>query len=331
MGYALALEAGAPLVDMEFISFEPTVAIAPSAIAEMEVPTMAFSEGARLLNGRGEPFMTTMPPPSKDVMSRAMLREVAEGRGTPHGGIYYDLREMAPEVATSYMQIRRVLKALNVPPADARIEVAPTQHYVMGGVRTDENGATGVPGLFAVGEAAGGAHGAHRLATCGGTEVIAMGAIAGECAARYALGKSATSMGAALQPGHDLLEEAMDAADTARIGKIRLALEQGCGALRDRARLQQAVAALDGIREDLQCRGRLKTFSGRAVLVGSTIALSALRRTESRGDHFRTDFPFRDDRRWIGNLDVALRSEGAGLDLSFRQAGIATRVTRSMP
>ena len=99
MGYALALEAGAPLVDMEFVSFEPTVAVGPPSIAEMEVPTMAFSEGARLLNGRGEPFMTTMPPPSKDVMSRAMLREIVEGRGTPYGGVYYDLREMPPETA----------------------------------------------------------------------------------------------------------------------------------------------------------------------------------------------------------------------------------------
>jgi succinate dehydrogenase/fumarate reductase flavoprotein subunit len=331
MGYALALEAGAPLVDMEFVSFEPTVAVGPPSIAEMEVPTMAFSEGARLLNGRGDPFMTTMPPPSKDVMSRAMLREIIEGRGTPYGGVYYDLREMAPETAMSYTQIRRVLKALNVPPGAARIEVAPTQHYVMGGVRTDESAATDVPGLFAVGEVAGGAHGAHRLATCGGTEVIAMGAIAGECAARYAAGKSTKAEGAGLAQAHDLLEDAMDAADAARLGQIRSALEEGCGALRDRERLERAAAVLGRIREDLQRRGRMKTFAGRAVLVGSAVALSALRRTESRGDHFRTDFPYRDDCRWLGNLDVTLRPDAAGLDLSFRQAGIAAREAAPHP
>jgi succinate dehydrogenase/fumarate reductase flavoprotein subunit len=325
MGYALALEAGAPLVDMEFISFEPTVAVGPPSIAEMEVPTMAFSDGARLLNGRGEPFMTTLPPPSKDVMSRAMLREIVEGRGTPSGGVYYDLREMAPETAMSYTQIRRVLKALNVPAREARIEVAPTQHYVMGGVRTDENAATDVPGLFAVGEAAGGAHGAHRLATCGGTEVIATGAIAGECAARYALGRVMKATGFPLQPAPELLDDTMDSADAARVGEIRIALEEGCGVLRNRARLERTVAVLDGIREDLRREGRMRTFAGRATLVGSAIALSALRRTESRGDHFRTDHPFRDDRRWLGNLVAASGRDGAGIALAFAPAGIGVR------
>jgi succinate dehydrogenase/fumarate reductase flavoprotein subunit len=269
--------------------------------------------------------MTTLPPPSKDIMSRAMLREIGEGRGTPHGGVYYDLREMAPEAATSYTQIRRVLKALNVPPREARIEVAPTQHYVMGGVRTDENAATEVPGLFAVGEAAGGAHGAHRLATCGGTEVIATGAIAGECAARYALGRVTKAAGFPLRPAPELLDDSMDSADAARVGEIRMALEQGCGVLRDRERLERAVAVLDGIREDLQREGRMRTFAGRATLVGSAIALSALRRTESRGDHFRTDHPFRDDRRWLGNLVAATGRDGTGIALAFAPAGIGVR------
>jgi succinate dehydrogenase/fumarate reductase flavoprotein subunit len=225
----------------------------------------------------------------------------------------------------SYTQIRRVLKALNVPPAEARIEVAPTQHYVMGGVRTNENAATDVPGLFAVGEVAGGAHGAHRLATCGGTEVIAMGAIAGECAARYAHDRAPKPGGGSAQPTTEMLEEPMDPADAARVGEIRTALELGCGVLRDRERLQQTIVTLDAIREDLRRRGRMKAFAGRAALIGSAIALSALRRAESRGDHFRTDFPFRDDRHWLGNVDVTLRPDGAGLDLSFRQAGIAAR------
>jgi succinate dehydrogenase/fumarate reductase flavoprotein subunit len=331
MGYALALEAGATLVDMEFVSFEPTVAVGPSSIAEMEVPTMAFSEGARLLNGRGEPFMTTMPPPSKDVMSRAMLREIVEGRGTPYGGVYYDLREMAPDTAMSYTQIRRVLKALNLPPNEARIEVAPTQHYVMGGVRTDENAGTDVPGLFAVGEVAGGAHGAHRLATCGGTEVIAMGAIAGQCAARYTRDRAVKLGDSQLQPATEFLEETMDAADTKRVGEIRTTLEQGCGVLRDRERLEHTVAALDAIREHLKDHGQMKTFAGRAALVASAIARSALLRTESRGDHFRNDHPRRDDRRWLGNLVTALGSDKATLDSTFHQAGIAARAKMSMP
>jgi succinate dehydrogenase/fumarate reductase flavoprotein subunit len=262
-------------------------------------------------------------------MSRAMLREIVEGRGTPHGGVYYDLREMPPETATSYTQIRRVLKALNVAPADARIEVAPTQHYVMGGVRTDENAVTDVPGLFAVGEVAGGAHGAHRLATCGGTEAIAMGAIAGESAARYALGRPMKATGFTLQATAELLEETMRSADTAHLGEIRRALEEGCGALRDRERLEKTIAVLGRIREDLQRQGRMKTFAGRAVLVGSAVALSALRRTESRGDHFRTDYPTRDDRRWLGNLVATLSRDQAAVALAFERAG--SRVRESGP
>jgi succinate dehydrogenase/fumarate reductase flavoprotein subunit len=324
-GYAIALEAGASLVDMEFVSFEPTVAIAPASIAEMELPTMAFSEGARLLNGRGEPFLTTMPPPSKDVMSRAMVREIHESRGTANGGVYYDLQHMRPETALSYSQIRRVLKALGQTPGEARIEVAPTQHYLMGGVRTDDNAATDVPGLFAVGEVAGGAHGAHRLATCGGTEAIAMGAIAGESAARYAHDHAVKAEFGAPQPRPELLPEPVTPPDTARLRDIRAALEEGCGVLREHGGLQRTIAALDAIQAQMRWESRMKTFVGRGLRVASAIALSADRRTESRGDHFRTDFPFRDDRRWLGNLIVAIGGDQDAIALAFEAAGISAR------
>jgi succinate dehydrogenase/fumarate reductase flavoprotein subunit len=254
-----------------------------------------------------------------------MIREIQEGRGTANGGVYYDLQNMRPETALSYSQIRRVLKALGQTPAEARIEVAPTQHYVMGGVRTDESAATDVPGLFAVGEVAGGTHGAHRLATCGGTEVIAMGAIAGESAARYAHGRVPNAGGGAVQPRPELLPETLEAADPARLHDIRTALEETCGVLREHGRLHRTLAALDTILEQVYREGRAKTFVGRSLLVASTVALSAHRRTESRGDHFRTDFPFRDDRRWLGNLVATLAQDHASIALAFEPAGISTR------
>ena len=324
IGYALALEAGAPLVDMEFVSYEPTVAVWPEKIAGMEVPTMAFSDGVRLLNGRGEEFLRTAPPPSKDVMSRAMLREVREGRGTERGTIYYDLREMAPETAMSYSQIRRVLKALDVSPEVAQVEVMPTQHFLMGGVATDECGAAQIPGLYAAGEVAGGAHGAHRLATCGGTEVIAMGAIAGESAAQYACGGRGVASGkqAVLRP--ELLETGMDAGARARLARIRAALEQGCGALRDAQGLQASLSELNNLRDELRRQGCLQTFVGRAVLVATAIAASALARTESRGDHFRTDYPRRDDRCWLANIRASRGADGAEVVLS--RAGVGDRM-----
>ena len=331
IGYALALEAGAPLLDMEFVSYEPTVAVAPEKIAGMELPTMAFPEGARLINGQGEEFLRTAPPPSKDVMSRAMLREVREGRGTQHGAIYYDLREMSPEAAMGYSQIRRVLKALDVSSRMAQIEVMPTQHFLMGGVATDEGGAAEIAGLYAAGEVAGGAHGAHRLATCGGTEVIAMGAISGESAAR-SVGSRKRSPGkrrAVARP--ELLHASMDATDQVRFARIKASLEGGCGALREERRLRASLSELQILRDELRSEGRLQTFVGRAALLALSIASSALARTESRGDHFRTDYPQRNDRCWLGNIRAHLAEQGADVALSYRRAGISTRTVAPMP
>jgi succinate dehydrogenase/fumarate reductase flavoprotein subunit len=331
IGYALALEAGAPLVDMEFVSYEPTVAVAPEKIAGMELPTMAFSEGVRLLDGRGEEFLRTAPPPSKDVMSRAMLREVREGRGTQHGAIYYDLRDMSPEAALGYSQIRQVLKALDVPSRVAQIEVMPTQHFLMGGVATDEFGAAEVPGLYAAGEVAGGTHGAHRLATCGGTEVIAMGAIAGESAAQYVCGRKRFAGERRAVPRSELLQAAMNATEQARVARIRGALERGCGALRDEGGLRASLSELNTLRDELKSEGPLRTFVGRAVLVALSIASSALARTESRGDHFRTDYPQRHDRRWLGNIRASLGEQGTDVTLSYQRAGVNTRTAAPMP
>lgn len=309
IGYALALEAGVPCVDMEFVSFEPTVAVAPAKIAGKELPTMAFSDGARLLNGQGEEFIQTKPPPSKDIMCRAMLREVREGRGTPHGAIYYDLRQMSHGAVFSYAHMRQVLKALDLPPEKARIEVAPAQHFMMGGIQTNESAATVIKGLFAAGEAAGGVHGAHRLATCGGTEAIAMGAIAGESAAHHAQGKWARPVPCPLEAKPQLLPSADDLADNGIITRIRNSLEGGCGVLRVAQGLKNSLAALNSIRDHLMADGRTKTYVGRAVLVALAVAMSASIRTESRGDHFRIDYPYRDDRRWFGNLFAALTDD----------------------
>jgi succinate dehydrogenase/fumarate reductase flavoprotein subunit len=330
-GYALALEAGAALVDMEFVSFEPTVAMAPEKIAEMELPTMAFSEGARLRNGNGDEFLPTMPPPSKDVMSRAIVREVQEGRGSPSGGAYFDLSGMTEEAALHYSQVRRVLRALDATPAEARIEVFPTQHYLMGGVQVDGRAATRVPGLYAVGEVAGGAHGAHRLATCGGTEVIAMGAIAGEAAAAYAEGAKAAATPGLDAARPELLEPEAEDPAARHLDTIRGALEEGCGVLRHAERLAPTLAILDSIRAEQQRAGGLKNWVGRATLVATALARSASLRTESRGDHFRTDYPYRDDRRWLGNIVTELAPGGGDIAASYRQAGIGARGAAPLP
>jgi len=231
----------------------------------------------------------------------------------------------------SYSQIRRVLKALDVPSRAAQVEVMPTQHFLMGGIATDEFGAAAIPGLYAVGEVAGGAHGAHRLATCGGTEVIAMGAIVGENAAQYACGRKPCAGERRPAPRPELLQAGMDAGAQARLARIRVALEQGCGALRDAQGLRASLSELERLRDELAGDGALQTFVGRAVLVALSIATSALARTESRGDHFRIDHPQRDDRRWLGNVRASLGDQGSEVTLSYQRAGVNTRTAAPMP
>lgn len=331
-GYALALEAGVPLVDMEFVSFEPFVMAAPAKVRSMELPTTVLREGCKLRNGRGEEFIDTSQAPSKDVICRAMLAEVAAGRGTENGAVYYDLTGMDPEVALQYSQVRRVLRVLGLRPEEARLEVMPAQHYLMGGVSSDETAATELPGLWAVGEVAGGAHGAHRLATCGGTEVVAMGAIAGEAAARYAReqGASARTPRVEAAPRPELLQSSQLPEDQDRLRRVATALDAGCGIIRDAQGLAQAVAELRAVNDELAGEGRLVSFAGRAASVALAIAEASLTRTESRGDHFRADFPRRDDVRWLGNLRVT-RQDGPSLSLAYVKAGLASRTSAPIP
>lgn len=331
IGHALALEAGAPLIDAEFVSFEPFIVAVPAGVRGHDLPTTVLREGARIRNGLGEEFLDTTRVPSKDVICRAMVREVREGRGTPSGAIYYDLRGMAPGAVERYVQIKDVLQALQMPAREAQLEVMPAQHSVVGGIRIDDQAATAVAGLYAVGEAAGGVHGAHRLATCGGTEAIAIGAIAGESAARHARGSAAKTRPWAAAPAPELLGSDLGPEDRHRLERIRTALDRGCGILREAEGLRASLAELRAVRDDLLAEGRLKSFVGRAALVALAIAAPALARRESRGDHFRLDHPLRDDRQWLGNLSVRYDRAAADLELTYEQASIASRTPAPLP
>ncbi len=325
VGYGLALEAGASLVDMEFVSFEPFIAAAPEKVRGRDLPTTVLREGARLRNGLGEEFLDTEAAPSKDVICRAMVREVREGRGTTSGAVLYDIRAMAPAIAERYVQIGQALRALGLRSSEAQLEVMPAQHYVMGGVRIDERGGSDVPGLFAVGEAAGGAHGAHRLAAGGGTEAVAMGAIAGESAAEYARCKRPRASGRSAVPRPELLPHGSDTAQRPAIERIRRALDTGCGIIRERESLRKSVAAVDDLVDTLRSRRQLQSFIGRSASLALAIARSALLREESRGDHYRADYPIRDDVSWLGNTVVHRNAYNDTLEFSYEQAGLAHR------
>ncbi len=320
IGHALSLEAGAELVDMEFVSFEPFIVAAPTRLRGRDLPTTVLHEGAILRNGLGQQFIDTTQSPAKDVICRAMVREVMEGRGTPAGAVYFDLRGMAPGVISRYVQIKEVMRALEISAADAQFEVMPAQHSVVGGILTDAATSTALPGLFAVGEASGGVHGAHRLATCGATEAIALGAAAGENAARHALSAPRDRVPEA-QPDPALLPGRLTPADRQRLERVRVALDRGCGILRDDGTLEATLSELGKIRDELRQEGRMKSFVGRAALVALAIAKPAAARLESRGDHFRIDAPQKDDLRWLGNHSVGYDVETGDLSVLFERVG----------
>lgn len=129
----------------------------------------------------------------------------------------------------------------------------------------------------------------------------------------------------------ELLQASMDATDRARFAWIKASLEGGCGALRDEDGLRASLSELQTLRDELQSEGRMQTFVGRAVLLALSIASSALTRTESRGDHFRMDYPQRNDRCWLGNIRARLAEQGADVVLSYHRAGICARTAAPMP
>lgn len=314
-GYGMALEAGAELMDMEFTSFEPFITSWPPEHANEDLPTTVLREGAVLRNGLGEEFLPSASP-TKDIICRAMLREVMEGRGTASGSVIFDLRGMDPDSADNYQQIRESLRHRGIPSTEAQLEVMPAQHYVMGGVRVDGSGSSTVPGLYAVGEASGGAHGAHRLAAGGGMEVVAAGAAVGENAARFA--RTAERSAVDIGPRPDLLASELTDENKAALDAIRSALG-ACGILRDGAEIAVAIESLEQIRAQ---HADGNAFIRRASGVALAIAKSALDRAESRGDHFRLDAPERNDEDYLVNFIVA---QGADGDLVFSSRPVASR------
>jgi succinate dehydrogenase/fumarate reductase flavoprotein subunit len=308
-GQAMALEMGAQLTDMEFVSFEPFVTSRASGAAWHDLPTTVLREGAVIRNGLGQEFLESDSSLTKDIICRAMVREVMEGRGTPSGGVLYDIRAMDPEVVDRYVQVKEAMRSYGVSVSAAQFEVRPAQHFLMGGVKIDSTAATNVTGLFAVGEVAAGAHGAHRLAAGGGMEVVAGGAIAGQNAARSALDTGPASKVRPMSPRPAVLAGPHSVRSERFMTRIRTALDSGCGILRSATELEETVSALFGIYEELT-EADEDTFLLRSTRVAIAVAESARLREESRGDHWRSDFPQRDDLTWLCNLTTSLDDAG---------------------
>lgn len=323
----LALEAGARLVDMEFVQFEPVVTVWPEACRGMEMPTAMLGDGAQLRNANGDRFMLRVNPPlaergiEKAKMALHIQREIDEGRGLPPGGVIFDTTLLAPERLESYVSHCSRLRRAGVDPARQAPIVAPAAHSIMGGIAIDDTGATGIPGLFAGGESTGGLHGASRVAGNGCADTLVFGALAGRTAAQSLLPPprsgwsviDAQALARLQYSGHRESNAAVLAkqeiaavvANCAGIWRSENPLREGRMALE---RIAERLSASDGA--DVADQIAL-TEARRMAAVAQTIVGAALLRTESRGAHQRTDHPERDDAQWMCHLAFRQGADGA--------------------
>ena len=294
-GIAMAFDAGARVADLEFVQFHPTVLSAEGA-PRFLLSEALRGEGARLINEAGEPFMTRYEPAgdlaSRDLVARAIVKEVAR-TGAP---VYLTMAHLdADYVRRRFPTIAEACRAAGFDLALDRVPVSPAAHYVMGGVETDLHGRTSVAGLFAAGEVAcTGVHGANRLASNSLLEGLVFGARAAEA-------MRAPTAAAVL--GATALDQVDDVAHgvAADVFAIRDLMWRHSGLVRSGDGLRTAVPQLAAWRAAANAR-RVAAPADRdcrrvasLATVGFLIARAALRREETRGGHFRADFPNRDD------------------------------------
>lgn len=325
--YAMAHAAGATLVDMEFVQFEPTVVVHPEACRGLVMPTAMFGEGAQLLNARGERFMFRYNPEygelriEKARMAHCIMQEVAEGRGFPDGTVAFDTTVVPPHRLENHVEKLKRLRSKGFEPTREAPRVRPAAHSHMGGVRIDRTAWTGVPGLFAAGEAAGGVHGASRLAGNGASDVFVFGGIAGRAAARVCRPRAEHDWPRV----HDRAWEALDAVMGHGPGTpsdeikraVRQVLLEAAGLYRAESGLAAGLADLDALGRDvargLGAKDRKEAVraleAANMVAVGRFILASARLRRESRGAHQRTDFPATDPQ--AQRMHVEIDAEGS--------------------
>ena len=316
-GIALAFNAGARVADLEFVQFHPT------ALKQADAPRFLISEalrgeGARLINGHGDTFMTKYHPDGdlapRDVVARGIVRE-SEATG---GSVFLTLAHLdAARVRQRFPTIAAMCQQVGIDIAVDRIPVGPAAHYLMGGVETDEWGRTSLPGLYAAGETAcTGVHGANRLASNSLLEGLVFGARAAEAMQRpgqaaplrEAEGWKSGSGRPSDSPVRDARGCGQASATLPETESVRALMWRAAGLFRTRSGLTEAVERLDRcyreLREDLNrttsTASEWKRFN--LLTVARLIARAALRREESRGGHFREDFPARDDLHWRVHL-----------------------------
>lgn len=325
-GIAMAYEAGIPLVDLEFVQFEPSVALHPKEVVGKGVITTMFYEGAVLRNVNGQRFMkTTGNQPgecvNKDILSKAIYEEIVKGNAARHGGVYFDAtgvgREKLLESYASYVE--RYL-AVGIDIAETPFEIAPAPHTALGGVRIHADSSTDVPGIFAAGEIVGGLHGANRIGGNAGLEILVFGKRAGLGVKKY-LQEHCT------ETADSMMNDSMEFDKTAgrqKIGaedlsnirkKMQSLLAENFNVIREGSSMEAAKKELHFILDEVKTayvpgNFYLKSRLENDLICAWLFANSACARTESVGCHIRTDSIGEDY-----HYHVVIKKEHGELDL----------------
>jgi len=346
-GVTLAYEAGADLVDMEMVQFHPTGMVWPEKALGTLATEAIRGEGGILLNTKGERFMRNYYPERlelgpRDIVARAAYNEIVAGRGTEHGGVWLDIRHLPKEkildrLPTMYEQFKNIA---GIDISKEKMEVGPTAHYSMGGVVVDIKCRTKIRGLLAVGEAISQIHGANRLGGNSLLDTVVFGKIAGGEAARLAKeqGEREKTGPSSLvrRKVNNRQEKEFD--DGLFIvnepikfrNEIQELMKQNAGIIREERRLQNGLKRILELKNEFYSKDSVLkefkiddvenvvlTWQVKSSLVACEATIrSALMRQESRGSHYRSDFPKLDDEKW--NVNIYCRKEGEEMAL-FKQ------------
>lgn len=309
-GFSVAWKAGADLIDMEQVQFHPTGMVYPESRRGVLVTEAVRGEGGILLNSEGERFMKRYDPrgelATRDVVARAIYTEIMERRGTGNGGVYLDVSHLPDEVIEEKLETMLLqFQDVGIDIRSEPMEVAPTAHHFMGGVRIDEWGRTNLRNLFAAGEVTGGVHGANRLGGNALADTQVFGRRAGIAAARNAIKSAPASIRSAVEEEEyrikSMVAEGSHSPSEIR-DRLHEAMWNGVAIVRSRESLESARAVIRDLTTMMGDLNVPETSGFNTYLIealelenmlvtSSMVVESALIREESRGSHYRKDFP----------------------------------------